>query len=145
MKLLQLHRGRLIRQTRRDEQTSSNATPHYAADMTLQLPPDIRYITEDDIYRTSSQYRLWSFSPESLTGLRRKTHEIARERIEKQRKAAANGANGDAKVDYLSEEECLKLVQKYCDNLIITATKVLKWPAAAQACSTCPISSRRAG
>jgi len=98
--------------------------------MTHQLPPEIRLITEDDIYRTSSQYRLWSFSPESLAALRRKTHEIAVERIEKQRK----GTNVDAKVDYLSEEECLRLVQKYCDNLIITANKVLKWPAAAQVC-----------
>lgn len=102
--------------------------------MTHQLPPEIRFITEDDIYRTSSQYRLWSFSPESLAALRRKTHDIAVERIEKQRKSA-NGANGDAKVDYLSEEECLRLVQKYCDNLIITANKVLKWPVSAQVCS----------
>lgn len=100
--------------------------------MTHRLPPEIRFITEDDIYRTSSQYRLWSFSPESLAALRRKTHEIAVERIEKQRNAANGEQNGDAKVEYLSEEDCLRLVQKYCDNLIITANKVLKWPAAAQ-------------
>lgn len=81
--------------------------------MTHQLPPEVRVLTEDDIYRTSSQFRVWSFSPESLAARRAKTHEIAIERIERQRTKGANGAlsgdqngqqNGE-KLDYLTEEE----------------------------------------
>lgn len=98
--------------------------------MTHQLPPEVRVLTEDDIYRTSSQFRVWSFSPESLAARRRKTHEIAIERIERQRNHGANGAsNGEQeKVDYLTEEEELRLVQRYCDMIRVTNDH-LNWPA----------------
>ena len=105
--------------------------------MTHQLPPEVRVLTEDDIYRTSSQFRVWSFSPESLAERRRRTHEIAIERIEDQRKksntngASSNGENGtshEEKVDYLTEEEELRLVQRYCD-MIRQTNDHLSWPA----------------
>jgi cyclin H len=105
--------------------------------MTHQLPPEVRVLTEDDIYRTSSQFRVWSFSPESLAERRRRTHEIAIERIEDQRKksntngASINGENGTShedKVDYLTEEEELRLVQRYCD-MIRATNDHLSWPA----------------
>jgi cyclin H len=105
--------------------------------MTHQLPPEVRVLTEDDIYRTSSQFRVWSFSPESLAERRRRTHEIAIERIEDQRKksntngASSNGENGtshEEKVDYLTEEEELRLVQRYCD-MIRATNDHLSWPA----------------
>lgn len=107
-----------------DSQTNTTNT------MTHQLPPEVRVLTEDDIYRTSSQFRLWSFSPESLAERRRKTHEIAIERIERQRNHGANGAsNGEQeKADYLTEEEELRLVQRYCDMIRVTNDH-LNWPA----------------
>jgi cyclin H len=100
--------------------------------MTHQLPPEVRVLTEDDIYRTSSQFRVWSFSPEALAARRTQTHEIAIERIERQRNKGANSAsNGDQngeKLDYLTEEEELRLVQKYCDMIRATNDN-LSWPA----------------
>jgi cyclin H len=104
--------------------------------MTHQLPPEVRVLTEDDIYRTSSQFRVWSFSPESLAARRTQTHEIAIERIERQRNRGANGAlSGDQngqqtgeKLDYLTEHEELRLVQKYCDMIRATNDN-LSWPA----------------
>ena len=105
--------------------------------MTHQLPPEVRVLTEDDIYRTSSQFRVWSFSPESLAERRRKTHEIAIERIERQRNkgnangASSNGENGQShedELDYLTEEEELRLVQRYCD-MIRATNDHLGWPA----------------
>jgi cyclin H len=104
--------------------------------MTHQLPPEVRVLTEDDIYRTSSQFRVWSFSPESLAARRAKTHEIAIERIERQRTKGANSAlSGDQngqqnveKLDYLTEQEELRLVQKYCDMIRATNDN-LSWPA----------------
>ena len=118
--------------------------------MTHQLPPEVRVLTEDDIHRTSSQFRVWSFSPESLAERRRRTHEIAIERIEGQRRknnnnnnnnnntngaspsSSSNGQNGtsheEEKVDYLTEEEELRLVQRYCD-MIRATNDHLSWPA----------------
>jgi cyclin H len=104
--------------------------------MTHQLPPEVRVLTEDDIYRTSSQFRVWSFSPESLAARRTKTHEIAIERIEKQRSTGANNAFGSdhngrsngEKLEYLTEHEELRLVQKYCDMIRVTNDN-LSWPA----------------
>jgi cyclin H len=88
-----------------------------------------RPLTEDDIYRTSSQYRLWSFSPEQLAAQRKKTHELAVERARRygghQSNGVANGAtNGTANgasPDFLTEEECLRLVQRYSEQLRTTS------------------------
>lgn len=101
--------------------------------MTHQLPPEVRVLTEDDIYRTSSQFRVWSFSPESLAARRTKTHEIAIERIERQRSKGAlgdqqNNQQDGERLDYLTEHEELRLVQKYCDMIRATNDN-LSWPA----------------
>jgi hypothetical protein len=128
---------------------------HHNKTMTHQLPPEVRVLTEDDIYRTSSQFRVWSFSPESLAERRRKTHEIAIERIERQRNksgangASSNGENGqphEEKLDYLTEEEELRLVQRYCD-MIRATNDHLSWPANVKvrtAPGQCDISRRKA-
>ena len=39
-------------------------------------------LTEDDIYRASTQYRLWSYTPESLISLRATTNSHAAERVQ---------------------------------------------------------------
>ena len=86
-------------------------------------------MTEDDIYRTSTQYRLWSFTRESLASLRSTTNASAadgvRAAIQSQHTgqsatdAAKEGGNeklsGPAKeVDCLTVEEEQKLVGFYC-------------------------------
>jgi hypothetical protein len=131
---VQLHSK--LSQTLDDQPPTEPQQKSLPQNMTHQLPPEVRVLTEDDIYRTSSQFRVWSFSPESLAARRTKTHEIAIERIEKQRSTGANNAFGSdqngrsigEKLDYLTEYEELRLVQKYCDMIRVTNDN-LSWPA----------------
>ena len=95
-------------------------------------------LSEDDIYRSSTQYRLWSFSPESLAALRKKTYDLAIERASRYagQRIAGNGVDGAAEqngeanggdVENLTEEEELRLVHRYCDQ-IRTTSDHFKWP-----------------
>lgn len=92
---------------------------------------------EDDFYRTSTQYRLWSFTQESLKSLRVNTNALASERVKAALKRLhqreGNGevahdepqAGGDAvqekNIDCLTVEEELKLVRYYCESLFLLA------------------------
>ncbi|KAK5125554.1 hypothetical protein LTR85_000665 [Meristemomyces frigidus] len=92
-------------------------------------------LTEDDLYRTSTQYRLWSFSPESLLAQRRKTHDIAIERACRYGGSLSNGGVEDGAAHeeaYLTAEEELRLVQRYCEQ-IRTTSDHFKWPINATA------------
>ena len=97
---------------------------------------------EDDIYRTSSQYRLWSFTEDSLRAVRANTNATASQRVraavrrarEARRQASAtpsrsdtpeaagtpkstNGAEGvEREIECLTPEEELELVQYYCEK-----------------------------
>ena len=86
-------------------------------------------MTEDDIYRTSTQYRLWSFTREALASLRSATNASAsdgvRAAIRSQRTAqdraeAAKKGNSEEVADTAKEVDCLtveeeqKLVGFYC-------------------------------
>ena len=86
-------------------------------------------LTEDDIYRTSTQYRLWSFTHESLASLRSATNASAadgvRAAIQIQHAAragvdTAKDENSDSVADSAKEVDCLtveeeqKLVGFYC-------------------------------
>ena len=86
-------------------------------------------MSEDDIYRTSTQYRLWSFTRESLASLRSTTNASAadgvRAAIQSQRASQAtsdtahdekNSKRPDPtkEVDCLTVEEEQKLVGFYC-------------------------------
>lgn len=83
-------------------------------------------LSEDDIYRASTQYRFWNFSPAKLAAQRRTTHDLALQRARQY--AGQNEADGDrGEVEYLTEEEELRLVQRYC-NLIRTTSDHLQWP-----------------
>ncbi|MCJ1304032.1 hypothetical protein MMC08_006844 [Hypocenomyce scalaris] len=95
-------------------------------------------MAEDDIYRTSTQYRLWSFTAESLASLRSTTNSLAADRvraaIKRLRQSQSSGTDaapadeiagesGDARqvqehnqVDCLSVEEEKKLVGYYCSR-----------------------------
>jgi len=87
---------------------------------------------EDERYRISTQYRLWSYTPSSLLNLRSTTNRTAadrvREAVRRVREARAlssadtseaeNGRSASAipegEVDCLTVEEELKLVEFYC-------------------------------
>ena len=76
-------------------------------------------LNEDDIYRSSTQYKFWSFSLDSLSSLRNTTNTLAangvREAVLQQKqKSAGTGNIGDVTIDCLTVEEEQKLVGFYC-------------------------------
>ena len=82
-------------------------------------------MTEDDIYRTSTQYRLWSFTPESLASLRATTNAAAAQSVRaavrnlhmntEQESTDQDGSKGSGlEVDCLTIEEEQKIVSFYC-------------------------------
>jgi cyclin H len=100
---------------------------------------------EDDIYRTSSQYRLWSYTRDALARIRQETNELAAQRVRaafrRARSSAQNGGphgsgagegegEGDAAVsvaaagedgaaiDTLTVEEELKIVEWGCSKIV---------------------------
>lgn len=89
----------------------------------------IAAISEDDIYRTSTQYRLWSFTRESLLSLRSTTNSTAAgsvraalESLHSNLDSVETGSNGTetqrantpVEVDCLTVEQEQKLVGFYC-------------------------------
>lgn len=102
---------------------------------------------KDERFRTSTQYRLWSYSPESLAALRATTTELAatrvREAISRSRESADSAApssvdtseaetNGDGtrkkartssdEVECLTADEELELITYYCRQTIDLGT-----------------------
>ncbi|KJZ77196.1 hypothetical protein HIM_03517 [Hirsutella minnesotensis 3608] len=68
--------------------------------------------TEDERYRQSSQFRLWSFSPASLRELRAKTNSLAKQQI-----AARTGSA----LEFLTPDEETRLVKFFTVELIRAA------------------------
>lgn len=94
---------------------------------------------EDDIYRTSSQFRLWSYTESSLSALREKTNIIASGRVRAALQRARStrpsatpsaagtpqpGSDGETKkptekeIECLTPEEELVLVRYYCEKTL---------------------------
>lgn len=97
---------------------------------------------EDEIYRTSTQFRIWSYTKESLKSLRANTNAAACERLRAAQNRAReaprsatpstsgnltpNPSDGDSKaeaalgrdVDCLSAEEELMFVRYYCEQAL---------------------------
>ena len=69
-------------------------------------------MTEDDIYRASTQYRLWSFTPETLASLRATTNAAAGDSV----RAAFRNLEQQIEdhTDCLTIEEEQKIVSYYC-------------------------------
>ena len=102
---------------------------------------------EDDIYRSSTQYRYWSYTRDVLASLRQRTNELASERVRaafgriRDAKNAQNGQvpeqrteneNAEARqpaqdVETLTVEEELKVVHWGCSKIIETG-KVMSPP-----------------
>jgi cyclin H len=94
---------------------------------------------EDDIYRSSSQYRLWSYTEASLQSLRATTNAVATERVRaalrrsrETHQSAATSATGtpqpgsdlegkpkdEQQTECLTPEEEVVLVQYYCEKTL---------------------------
>jgi cyclin H len=97
-------------------------------------------ITEDDMYRASTQYRLWNFTPERLAALRQKTNSMAREHVKaalkRKRKSAKKSPDGasageneerspseaeELEIDFLTVDEERTLIDFFCVNLVTLA------------------------
>lgn len=59
---------------------------------------DFRNMNEDAIYRTSTQYRYWSFTSETLASLRSSTNALAAERVRAAIKRAQEARSAPATV-----------------------------------------------
>jgi cyclin H len=70
--------------------------------------------TEDDRYRHSSQFRLWSFTPSNLQDLRSKTNSLARQQIQPRLPA-------DPAPDFLTPADEAQLVKFFTVELIRAA------------------------
>ena len=88
--------------------------------------------TEDERYRTSTQYRLWSYTPASLLSLRTSTNRLAADRVRdavrraREARAVSSTETSDVErdrsvsaapegeVECLTVEDELKLVVFYC-------------------------------
>ncbi|KAL4780610.1 cyclin-like protein [Aspergillus varians] len=95
---------------------------------------------EDDIYRTSSQFRLWSFTEDSLRSVRQNTNSLASDRVRVALRRARearqsanssatgtpnpNGSDVDTKggeendIECLAPEEEQELVRYFCEQII---------------------------
>lgn len=104
---------------------------------------------EDDIYRSSTQYRYWSYTHEALASLRQSTNELASERVRaafgriRSAKKPQNGQRSEENaedenagmqmqqpaedVETLTVEEELKIVHWGCSKIIETG-KVMTPP-----------------
>jgi cyclin H len=89
--------------------------------------------TEDELYRSSSQYRHWNFTPQRLDALRRKTNTLARDHVRSALKrkrtpivqdGSENNENGEGlenEIAYLTVEEEKALVDFFCLQLMAMA------------------------
>ncbi|KAF4217701.1 hypothetical protein CNMCM8980_005680 [Aspergillus fumigatiaffinis] len=109
----------------------------YMGDITARLLGEPMF--EDDIYRTSSQYKFWSFTEASLRSLRENTNAVASQRVRAALRRArearqsanssaagtptagttADGKGADEKdIDCLTPEEEKELVRFYCEKAV---------------------------
>ncbi|KAI4155499.1 MAG: hypothetical protein LQ340_000975 [Diploschistes diacapsis] len=79
----------------------------------------MKSMNEDDLYRSSTQFRLWSFTERALADLRSSTNSLAAQRvrdaIKRSRTKEGQPGSGDD-VDCLTVEEEQKLVRFYCSK-----------------------------
>lgn len=85
-----------------------------AARSRQQAAPPSAMATEDERYRQSSQFRLWSFSPAGLQELRDKTNTLAKQQI-------AARLNVDLAPEFLTTDEEARLVRFFTIELIRAA------------------------
>jgi len=87
---------------------------------------------EDDLYRQTSQFRLWSFTHTALENLRKRTNAAAIENISN---LIREDGKETAEIDFLSWEEELELVSFYAKKMNDIAG-VFKLPSSIKATAT---------
>ena len=81
---------------------------------------------EDDLYRSSSQYRLWSFTPQQLQERRAETNRTAAARAQaafsrvyaKSINSETGNDTAEPAIDPLTVEEEQKVVQFFCQGIL---------------------------
>ncbi|KAF2841496.1 cyclin-like protein [Patellaria atrata CBS 101060] len=84
-------------------------------------------MTEDEIFKISTQYRLWTFTPKALESLRGNTNSTAAERV----RAAFNRIHEDGdpqSIECLTVAEEQKLVLHFCIQCLESNKQVMKLP-----------------
>jgi cyclin H len=72
---------------------------------------------EDDIYRTSTQYRYWSFTPAQLSHLRQTTNDLASARV-RHALARAHGPSSNTSIETLTVSEELAIIAWGCEKIL---------------------------
>lgn len=94
-------------------------------------------MNEDAAYRASTQYRLWSYTPESLASLRATTTASAASRVTaailRARAASTASPSTSTPVDCLTPAEALLLVHYYSAQLLRVSDAVFSFPTAVKA------------
>lgn len=110
-------------------QTSRDATP----DITdkIEKPPNYKRLSDDDLYRHSSQFRFWSFTPEKLQAQRDETNERATAMIEDKLRKFKETNQAEMTEEVLktidskaNSSEELKLVNFYAQKVQVIAQKM---------------------
>src|ERR1700730_9903024 len=105
----------------------NNFFPPFEHDKTQpgNLHTHIPTMIEDEAYRTSSQYRNWSYTREALASLRQNTNDLASERVRtairraRHVKSLQNDFDLDNNIiDTLTVEEELKIVSWFSSKII---------------------------
>lgn len=103
-----------------------------------KLPP--KPVTEDDLYRHLTQFRMWSFTAAQLKEKRSKVNSQGKRRALRKMKLLCESEDNsysfeEAKnlLEFVTEEEELKEISYYVDALHKLATSVLKLPSQVRA------------
>lgn len=97
-------------------------------------------VTEDELYRSSSQFRIWNFTPTKLAALRSKANSLAKQHItaatRRRRKAGAHSVEGaqvksenqedEVHIDFLTADEERTMVEFYCYNTL-SMVEAVEW------------------
>lgn len=81
---------------------------------------------ENDAYRTSTQFRYWTFNPKKLAISRSATNVSAAARVRE--------ALGESDRECLTTDEELQLVEYYCAQIISISDR-MKFPTSVKVCS----------
>ena len=73
-------------------------------------------MSEDALYRRSTQFRLWSFNKTQLAAIRAATNQNAVVRAREAKRRARSEASEESTEEYLTVDEELKLIEYYCSK-----------------------------
>ena len=82
---------------------------------------------EDDMYRASTQYKHWSFTPQELANRRKQANELASEKVRDAFRRARKGRNGKAEDDDQDREEARKVDVQVETLTVDEELKIVEW------------------